>query len=489
LQRLSADLNPYHSPADDAATTPARDRLAAFVEATTPWPLEPWQRIVCNRLEQLRDQTGQRLLIHGPPQFGKSIIISQRFPCWMIGSRPKTRVRLACYNQTHAERFSRVNLDLMRAPEFLAAFPDAGARVPAITQAKEWSTRDRAAQRDGQASFVALGLGSGFTGLGVDTLILDDPYKNREEAYSTATNEGIWAWWTEVVIPRLNPATNVVVMFHRWKEDDLAGRLLAQGGWEHLRFPAIADGQGDDPTGRAIGEPLTARYSVPYLRDVERIQGPLAFLSLYQGTPAPASGNLFRSAWFEPRYKSLPELVEVWSCWDTAMKAKEENDETACTVAGRGVDGHVYVLRAEHGRWETPDVAKFLVEQAHWLRGLYGDRYRGDYVEDKVSGTTLMQFVRRSNPELALIPVQVEADKVSRAHGVTPLCEAGQVLFPDLTIYPDAREWVDAQLAQLATFPAGAHDDLVDSFVYALKRHMGTLGVRKSRRGRGGGYV
>jgi hypothetical protein len=245
LQRLSADLNPYHSPADDAATTPARDRLAAFVEATTPWKLEPWQRIVCNRLEQLRDQTGQRLLIHGPPQFGKSIIISQRFPVLddRLAAEDARPPRLLQPDSCRALLPRESGADAR--PEFLGAFSDAGARVPAITQAKRVehpppAPRSAMGRRRSSRSAWAVG----FTGLGVDTLILDDPYKNREEAYSSATNEGIWAWWTEVVIPRLNPATNVVVMFHRWKEDDLAGRLLAQGGWEHLRFPAIADGQG-----------------------------------------------------------------------------------------------------------------------------------------------------------------------------------------------------------------------------------------------------
>jgi len=208
-----------------------------------------------------------------------------------------------------------------------------------------------------------------------------------------------------------------------------------------------------------------------------------------QQRPAPAEGALFKREWFADRYRRLPELLEVWTCWDTALKAKEQNDETACTTAGRGKDGRLYVLRVAHGHWETPDVAEFLGLQADWLKGLYGDRYRGDYVEDKVSGTTLMQYVRRSRPDLALIPIKVEADKVSRAHGVTPLCEAGGVLLPDLSIYPEAREWVDDLLAQLLTFPNASRDDIVDTFVYAVKKQMGTLGGRKARRGRTGGFA
>ena len=467
----------------------AAECLGAFVELTSAHTLEPWQGVLCKRLELLAQQSGQMLLIHGPPQFGKSIVISQRFPAWILGARPFHRLRLACYNQTHATRFAKVNLQIMRSREYIGIFPNDAARVPKICAADAWSTDGRATLLDAQPSMVALGLGCGFTGLGADVLVVDDPYKNRDEAFSSLIRERIWGWWTDVVLPRLNPDTNVVVMFHRWHEDDLAGRLMAQGGWEQLRFAAIADGGGDDPMRRAEGEPLSSRYPVEYLRNIERRQGKASFLALYQGTPVPFGGNLFRDDWFSVRYQALPKLAQIWTAWDTALKAGQQNDETACVTAALGADGSFYILRAAHGRWETPDVARFLCDQADWFRQLYGDSYRGDFVEDKVSGTTLLQFVRRSRPDLALIPLQAEGDKVSRANGVTPLCETRRVLLPDSSEYPGARGWSDDLLTQLRGFPAGRHDDLCDAFVYALKRGLTSLGRTGMLRGRGGGLV
>src|SRR5580765_7408247 len=148
--------------------------LAAFVEQTTQITLEPWQHMICDRLARLPDETGQRILIHGPPQAGKSIIISQRFPAWMLGRKPLGRIRLACYNLTHAERFSKVNLAVMRGAEYRASFPDPDAQIPERCPADEWSTTARAALNDANPSFKALGLDGGFTGLGVDTMIIDD---------------------------------------------------------------------------------------------------------------------------------------------------------------------------------------------------------------------------------------------------------------------------------------------------------------------------
>lgn len=273
--------------------------LAGFTEATTGFALEPWQLLICSRLERLRDEQGARILIHGPPQFGKSVIISQRFPAWLLGCDPRLRVRLACYNQTHAERFSKTILGLMQADNYAAMFPDPGCRVPDRASVEEWSTAARQQILDANPSFKPLGLGGGFIGLGVDTFIIDDPYKNAEEARSTTINENIWEWYTRVVLSRLNPATNVVVMFHRWQEDDFAGRLLALGGWEYLRFAAMADDK-PDPIGleRTTDGLLTTRYPLAHL-DKTRTEMGRAFYALYQGTPRSPEGDFFKRQWFE----------------------------------------------------------------------------------------------------------------------------------------------------------------------------------------------
>jgi hypothetical protein len=270
--------------------------LAAFVEQTTQVTLEPWQHIVCDRLARLPDEQGQRILIHGPPQFGKVADHLAALPGVDARQEAAWRVRLACYNMTHAERFSKVNLSIMQSAEYQAMFPD--ARVPDRTPPKNgqpWRvrsclTRTRHLRR--------LGLAPALLALGVDTLIIDDPYKNRQEALSEATNVNLWGWWSDVVLPRMNPSTNVVVMFHRWQDNDYAGRLLEQGGWEYLRFAAIADGGDDDPMGRELGQLLSPRYPLAYLEDVKRKQGS-SFYALYQGTPRAPEGDYFKRGWFE----------------------------------------------------------------------------------------------------------------------------------------------------------------------------------------------
>ena len=66
---------------------------------------------------------------------------------------------------------------------------------------------------------------------------------------------------------------------------------------------------------------------------------------------------------------------------------------------------------------------------------------------------------------LPVVAIQVDADKVSRAHGVSALLESGRVFFPRTESEP----WMPGFLHELESFPSGAHDDMVDSAVQALR--------------------
>lgn len=443
-------------------------------EVTPSWVWDwPYLVYIQDVLDRVTTGDLRQVMLFMPPRHGKSEMTTVRYPMWRLQRDPSLRIIVGAYNATLAKKFSRKCRKIARA----VGVPLSRER----TAVDDWETETGGGLR-------AVGVGGGVTGMGAQLILIDDPVKSRAEAQSETYRDAVYEWYTDDLFTRQEPGCAIILIMTRWHEDDLAGRILASEdgpNWTVISLPAIAE-EGDE-LGRSPGEALCPeRYDVAALERLRRVlRG--SFDALFQQRPHPASGDLFKDEWFANRYKHLPEMTEVWTCWDTALKDGEQNDETAGVTAGLGVDGHVYLLRAVHGRWETPDVAKFLVAQAQWLKGLYGDRYRGDYVEDKVSGTTLMQFVRRSHPDVALIPIQVEGDKVARANGVTPTCEAGQVRFPDPSTYVETRGWAQDLLAQLMKFPSGKHDDLVDAFVYMLKRFLGTLGRKKSRRGKGGG--
>jgi predicted phage terminase large subunit-like protein len=433
------------------ATRPVDTSLAALVESTAEITLENWQRTICTRLDALIHQTGQRVLVHGPPQFGKSLIVSQRFPAKALGERPDLRVRVACYNVSHAERFSKVNLDVMRDPIYIKMFPDAGARIPAICPAEEWSTAARAAKRDANPSFKALGLGTGFTGMGVDILVIDDPYKNAQESRSEAVNTMLWDWWTQVVLARLNPATNIVVMFHRWWEGDFAGKLIESGEWELLRFPAIADGKDGDPSGRAVGEPLSSRYSLEYLANLKVSMG-TAFEALYQGTPYPAEGNLFKAGRIT-FVDAAPAQATRVRRWDVAASANTGDYSAGVLMSRSG--NHYIVEDVERGRWATDERDAIIRETAERDKARYGSVTT---VLPQDPGSAGVDSARAFVRLLAGFKVETEretGDKVTRADPFASQWNAGNV---QLVRGP----WNEVYLSELLAFPSGKHDDQVD---------------------------
>jgi len=430
--------------ANSAAAPPP---FIAYVESTTAFRLEGWQRLICDRLEAMVSQRGQRLLIHGPPQMGKSILVSQRYPAYALGVRPDLRIRVACYNVSHAERFSKVNLDLMHDADYQRRF---AARVPDRAPADEWSTTVRTAIRDANPSFKALGMGTGFTGLGVDTLILDDPYKNAQEARSPAVNVMLRDWWQQVVLSRLNADTNIVVMFHRWWEGDFAGMLIEQGGWEIMRFPAIADGLPHDPSGRAVGQPLSPRYSIAYLEALRASMG-TAFEALYQGTPYPAEGSMFKAgkAGF---VDAAPAQATRVRRWDVA--ASDNTGDFSAGVLMSKSDNLYTIEDVTRGRWATDERDAVIRETAE------RDALRGPVttVLPQDPGSAGVDSARAFVRLLSGLTVATEretGDKATRADPFASQWNGGNVRLV-------RGAWNEAYLNELLSFPSGKYDDQVD---------------------------
>lgn len=417
-------------------------------------------------LQQITDGEIDRLMLFIPPRHGKSEQTTVRYPIYRLAQDPATRIIVGAYSAALSLKFSRK----MRRVANVA-----GVKLSKDRKAvDDWETEEGGGVR-------AVGVGGGVTGMGANLIIIDDPVKSRAEANSETYRDACYEWYTDDLLTRLEPGGAIILIMTRWHEDDLAGRILASDEgdeWIVIRLPALAEE--NDPLGRKPGEALCPeRYDVPALKRLAKVLKS-SFEALFQQRPRPQGGSIFKEEWFAKRYKVLPRLIEVFATWDTALKAEQENDETACIVWGKGEDGNLYILRVVHGRWETPALGEFLVAQSKWLRSVYGDKFIGDLVEDKVSGTTLMQFLKRSHPDVVILGVATgKESKEERAHGVTSLCESGRVCFPDGTRFPAINGGAADLLAQLLSFPAGKHDDLVDVFVYGCKRFIGTLRISR----------
>jgi hypothetical protein len=159
--------------------------LVEFVEATTGITLDPWQVLLCNELEKLTYLTGQRWLIHAPPQIGKSSIVSQRFPAWILGILPLLRIKLTCYNITHSTKFSKACRDTMMTDEYKEFFPSTNSRLPSVSSNDKWSTLARTAMNDIRSS-------------GDNTGLPDRQWSRNYESDEVGAKlpDGSWVGWT-----------------------------------------------------------------------------------------------------------------------------------------------------------------------------------------------------------------------------------------------------------------------------------------------------
>lgn len=192
------------------------------------------------------------------------------------------------------------------------------------------------------------------------------------------------------------------------------------------------------------------------LRARQREMGSTLFSAVYQGEPAPASGQIFRWEWLLP-YDTPPRMVEIGQAWDTALKGGQDHDYSCGITGGRDEDGLIYLLDLWRGQVETPALQRAMLAAAErWQPGWM-------LVEDAGAGSAVLPLLRARRP-LPLIPIRPDLDKRRRALLVTPTVEGGGVR------RPSRAPWLDDFRDELLSFPGGKHDDQVDALVYLLTR-------------------
>ncbi|MDR3708737.1 MAG: phage terminase large subunit [Capsulimonadaceae bacterium] len=431
----------------------------------------------------------QNLVMNVPPGSTKSRIMMVDYPAWVWLHAP-TWHGICVSSAKLATRDSLLTRRLIESDWYQEWFqPEWG--FTADQNAKLNFINTLGGQRE------AITPGASIVGNRGDELLMDD-LNDPDDENESAKREQINDWWDMGAGNRLNDLRYSMrsMIQQRMHHEDATGHFTQSMEWVKVVIPMEFEPSRATKTPIGWIDPrmisgelmFPARFPASVIEQEKKRLGTYGYQGQYQQEPSPPGGSIFKESWFGS-YKSLPAMKEVWTAWDTALKTKEENDESALVTIGLGEDGNLYVLRMWHGREETPDIARRLIQHAGHLRQLYGDRYRGDYIEDAPGGTALMQYLRRTSSALAVIPIRAATDKVSRAHVVSPICEAGRVLLPDPWAYAKVSGWRRDLLANLTSFPKASHDDITDAFVYAVKRFMSSMGTGKSRRGTAGGWV
>lgn len=395
----------------------------------------------------------RRMLVMMPVRHGKSEQINRYgTPCY-LRRFPDHRVMLVSHQSTYAATWG------LKARDVMVSQPDlTGLTLREDSAAvADWNIQGH------EGGFTTTGAGGVPTGRGANWLIVDDPIKDQEEAFSDGQRNKLWEWWNGTLLPRLEPDGIVTLIMTRWHEDDIAGRLLRemqQGGdqWFVLRLPALADEDEAYPYFRRVrGEALwEARWPKSQLEQIRATRPAYWWAATYQQQPVPLGGAMFKEVWWRWIPAHPTQVVARCRFWDTAATEKHHDNEpdyTVGTLMAKTVEGRYVIEDVKRGQWSPANVDQMMLATAR--QDGTAVRVREEQ-EPGASGKAVIAARAKLVAGYDYRGVPADAAKTTRWRPFAAQAEVGNV---DVVVGLWNRDW----LGELNRVPAGLHDDQADS--------------------------
>jgi predicted phage terminase large subunit-like protein len=351
-------------------------------------------------------------------------------------------------------------------PNYFALFPNTRLSGTNVRTTQNWLRNNDIFEVVGHGGFYrCAGVGGAITGLGADYLIIDDPFKNLEEAKSPTIRRKVFEWYTSTLYTRQEKNAGILLIQTRWHEDDLAGTLLDMqrrgtefaDQWTVIQFPAVLEVQTEgDP--RQVGEALWPdKYSPAWMQKTRAALGSFQFSALYQQNPTPDEGQFVKASWLKT-YTVLPDHFEkMCISWDmTFGSEKKSADFVVGSVYGKSGSG-IYLVDRVRGQWDFPET----IAQFQRLAERY-PKVSAKLVEAKANGQAVIDSLKKTVS--GILPITPTSSKSSRLASCQPFYEAGNVYYPD----PALHQWVDGHIDEVVGFPNAKNDDAVDAETQAI---------------------
>lgn len=414
--------------------------------------------IMAKTFERVARGELKRVIINLGPRHTKSEFASYLFPAWFLGKYPERKIIQTSNTAELAVGFGRKVRNLVDSDLYAKVFPNVALRHDSKA-AGRWSTN-----RGGD--YFAIGVGGTVTGKGADLLIIDDPHSEQEAKLAEADPsifDSVYEWYTSGPRQRLQPGGAILIVMTRWSLRDLSGRVLKdsvqRGGdeWELIEFPAILPS----------GNPLWPEFWP--LKELEALKAELPnskWQAQYQQNPVSDSAAVVKREWWRMWPNDYPPPCKFkLMAWDTAFEKSSRADYSACTIWGvfdypddNGVEqANIILLNAVRDRVEFPELKRMI------LRLTRDWEPDSTIIEKKASGAPLIYELRSMGiPVQEFTPVRGN-DKITRLNAVSDLFASGRVWAPNT-------HWAEEVIDEVASFPAGEHDDYVDTVSLALMR-------------------
>jgi len=434
-----------------------QDKFIKFVERVWPTFISgAHHKRMAEAFERVANGTCKRLIINMPPRHTKSEFASYLLPAWFLGKFPHKKVIQTSHTAELAVGFGRKVRNLVDSEVYNNIFPNLALQADSKA-AGRWNTSKG-------GDYFAIGVGGAVTGKGADVLIIDDPHSEQEAAMAASNPEvydKVYEWYTSGPRQRLQPGGAIVIVMTRWAQRDLTGQVLKSAAqrsgedWEVIEFPAIL------PSGNPLWPQFWSLAELEALRE----ELPNAkWQAQYQQNPVGNESAIVKRDWWKWWEKDDPPVCEyILQSWDTAFEKTQRADYSAGTTWGifsceeDNFAPNIILLNTYKKRVEFPDLKRDVMREYN--------EYEPDslIVEKKASGAPLIYDLRAMG-----IPVQEYTpskgqDKIARLNSVSDIIASGKVWVP-------RTRWAEELVDEVAAFPSGEHDDLVDATTLALMR-------------------
>ena len=488
----------YNIPPSCYWSAAARRHLMYFVQAMPQaYTITPFHRSYLRILDAFARGKVKNLIIQAPPQHGKSQLSSRMLPAYLLGQDPEQKITIASYAATIAKDFNKDVQRIMETPEYTLAFP--GTRIldsagPAVSPGNSRRNSEVTEVVGHAGSLRVVGRGGSLTSKTVDVLIMDDLYKDGQEANSPLIREGAWDWYTKVARTRLHNQSRQLIVFTRWHVEDIIGRIMEKetvteittweqlergipdGEWGLVNFPAIKVGPPTEIDTRGEGEALwPGRHSLERLK-AQRELDPVGFECLYQGNPGNAESRLYHP------FKTWVDKAD-WGSYIRSgcyIDVADEGDDYLASITYDVYRSDSQAWNEHERRWEpllfilVTDI--ILTDEGTEITGVTVPQQINTYGSQKVwiesnnGGSQYAKVVRRK-VRAACVEFYQGGNKEARVLTSAPAVN-NQVIMPLgwETRFPKAYESLTMFLRQ---FGANAHDDLEDALTGVVEKELG----------------
>jgi predicted phage terminase large subunit-like protein len=452
--------------------------------------------------EELPDGTVyNRLLVNIPPGTMKSLIVNVFWPAWEWGPKNMPHLRYVCAAhkvENLSARDSRRMRQMILSDWYQARWGDR------VRMSKDQNEKLNFTNSAG--GFRIATAMTSLTGIRGDRVLIDDPH-SVDSAMSETQREAEVSTFLEAIPTRLNnPKTSaIVVIMQRLHESDISAVILdKQLGYDHIMLPMRYDPSRAMPTKLGYEDPredegellFPERFPLDVVERDEKVMGPYATAGQFQQTPEPRGGGVIKREWWQLWEKDeFPPCEYIIASLDTAYTTKAENDFSAMSIWGifsggdqkavatKVIDKNGEVISAIQRKYseEHPKVVMMYAWQErlelHQLVDKVSEtmkKFKVDklLIENKAAGHSVAQEIRRlfGHEDWGVQLIDPKGvDKLSRLYAIQHLFAEGLVFAPD-------RQWADMVIGQVASFPKGKHDDLVDTVSMALS-HLRQTGI------------